>query len=625
MTAPDEIHSTDKLLELIRTPGSNAAHPEQTPFQSSRGSKGGSSLLDAFRLQKKYTIGVDIGHTYIRLAKVQRMADKSHELIDYSEIRLDRQVDLKESQILDQLKTALDAMCDDRGAYDIWSAIPSAKVETRYLRIPKLPRNQIANAVYWTFTKSVEFNQQKEILDYEILGDITEEGVQKTEIMAFKTPSKDVSELKQAFEKIGYPLTGISIAPFAIQNLFRGGIVLQEHQDICCLFVGRDWSRIAIYQRGNLVLSRGIKAGMRSMVEAIDIALHGQDQWNENNAMPLAMEGETAQRRSTTVDPQTQKMFFDFIGLQDKKNAAGAEQPSIDPSRVFQMVQPAMERLIRQVERTFAHYVLKFQREGVRHIYLSGSITGNKSLVSYISRQLDLPVEVMNPFTPGSPFVRPVNIPDSEADRESFVPAIGLALSDNRMTPNTLFTHIDKDRAEDVRKINMRVLTGCMICLLVLIALFSWQERRLDDKRTTVETLNEKLLTFNPPAEKEILLALYAKTKNKQKTFLDIVQRYEPVAVISEISHITPSNVRLISVNFRRLPSEDAKSTTDTRRIRIEGIVFGTANGLESSLTGYMLTLKNSPMFVKPSIKEKSLEYYSDQEVLHFVAELSVL
>jgi type IV pilus assembly protein PilM len=624
LTAPDEIRSTEKLLALIRNPNPQVAGLEPAPNEKPSVAVERPRLIQSMGSPKKHTVGVDIGHTYIKMAKTVRLSDKSYELLDYLDIALNTQVSFKDPKLLEQLKAGLDQICGDGPNCDIWSAIPSAKVETRSLRIPKLPRKQIPNAIYWTFTKKVAFNEKEEILDYETLGEFVEGGAKKIEVMAFKTPKTEVTDLKSVFDQVGYPLKGISIVPFAVQNLFRTDIITQEEQDVCCLFIGRDWSRIAIYSNGNLVLSRGIKAGMRSMVEAINMAMLHQDGWAApEDSRPERDNGPTSQR-VLAIQPAAQRIFFDFIGAPQAKGIENKEAAAYDPTQVFQMLLPAMERLLRQVERTFEHYAQNFHREGVRRIYLSGQITANATLVNYIGRQLDLPVEVMNPFTPGTPFVRPINIPKTQDERESFVPAIGLALSNNTRTPNVLFTHQDRDRQEDVRRINLRILTGCMLCLIAFIGLFSWQERHLDAKREQIDKLNQKLMAINPPAEKEILLALYSQNSKKRQAYHEIAQRYAPVAVLKELSQITPANIRLINVEAAFSQGKTTK-TPEAGGIFIEGIVFGEKSGNENVLTSYLLSLKNSPVFGKPSVQNKRVEYYNAQEVLRFRAKLELI
>ena len=616
-----DIHSTERLLDLIRS-DSSAEAPTRPGIESDKSSKQKlSNLISPVSFRKRITIGVDIGHTYIKFAKISQ-ADKSTEILDFLDVPVNQQINVSDPNFQQLLKSTLDQFCGEHQNPVIWSAIQSARVETRCIRIPKVPRKQVANAIYWTFTKKIEFDKAEELLDFEILGDITEDGVKKTEVMAFKAPKKEISEIKEAFQTIGYPLKGITIVPFAIQNLFRSRIITHSEEDTCCLFIGRDWSRIAIFSNQNLVLSRGIKAGMHSMVEAINIAIQNQKKWNGQPPANESGQISGANHTPDLIDPESQRLFFDFVGITGSKTDPSDRSDKPDSTQIFQMILPAMERLVRQVERTFEHYALNFNSEGVRKIFISGIVTANPMIVDYIGKQLDLPIAAMNPFPADSAFVQRIRIPENVQEREGFVPSIGLGLANNAVTPNFFQTREDREQTETIRRNNMRILTTCMIVLMVLIGIFTWQENRLDEKRDRIDELNNRLLTYNPPAEKDLLLALYAKTKNKRQTIHQIVYRYTPAAIVTELSDITPANIRLMSINA--VLSGDQTLPDASRIVAIEGIIFGDPDRFESTLTGYLLNLKNSPVFNKPSVRSKQIEYYQNQQVLRFSANLDI-
>ena len=615
MASRKEINSTEKLLNVIRS--DNTASTALQPGGPSVADSGSDSILRTFKGYKKITVGVDIGHTYIKLAKVGRRADKTYELLDYTTVRPGGNISLDDPAFLDLLKTQLKQFCAEKSSVDIWGAIPSAKVETRCLRIPKLPRKQIANAVFWTFTKTVEFNEKEELLDYEILGEISEQGVKKIEVLTYKVPKKEVADLKKVFDSIGYPLKGISIAPFAIQNLLRAKLIEQQDQDICSLFVGRNWSRIAIYSKGNLVLSRGIKAGMQSMVDNIQQAIDDGFQGDEIDSPPVP----------TPQDlPDSKSLLTDFIYSYQRLGNEPSQTPQIPPASIFRMLQPAIERLIRQVERTFEHYTQIFRGEGVRQVFLSGQICANPMVVQYIGSQLELPIEVLNPFSNETGFSQKVKVPDTQEERESYAPAIGLAVANNSRTPNILYTHKDKDQAESVSKINMQILTGCLICLILLIGVFTWQERRLDEKQMQVEKLKQKLSVYQPPADKKLITDMYAKVAQKQDHIRKAIIRYRPVAVINELANITPVNIRLISMDLKFQQNQKKKPTKndDPNIMIIEGLIFDTGENFEPALNNFLLSLKNSTLFSRPSIENRQEQYYNQQKVQRFTAKLEI-
>ena len=94
-------------------------------------------------------------------------------------------------------------------------------METRYLRVPKVPEKQLANTVFWSYQKHSSFDEKNTIFDFFVLGDAEDGGAKKIAVMAYIAPRKGVEDLRDLFARAGFSLTGISIIPFAIQTLLR--------------------------------------------------------------------------------------------------------------------------------------------------------------------------------------------------------------------------------------------------------------------------------------------------------------------------------------------------------------------------------------------------------------------
>jgi len=276
--------------------------------------------------------------------------------------------------------------------------------------------------------------------------------------MAYSAPKQEVDELVDIFSKSGYPLTGISIVPFALQNLFRTQW-LKDGKNVCSLFVGADWSRIAVFSNGSLVLSRGIKAGIKSMVEAIreEIGINRSEQ-----SLPPADGDHTPvfenYNENYDSDPAL-KMLTGFIN--DTLPSTGEEEAlNVNSEKLFGTIQPALDRVIRQVERTLRHYTLNFGDVGVGKVYISGQISSNRHVVNYIGEQLGISVEPIDPFASEAFLSDGLSIPKSESERGAFVPAVGMALSSNSFTPNFIFTYKEKEKVT----LNIRIKRMVLPC-----------------------------------------------------------------------------------------------------------------------------------------------------------------
>ena len=116
---------------------------------------------------------------------------------------------------------------------------------------------------------------------------------------------------------------------------------------------------------------------------------------------------------------------------------------------IFEMIQPALERLSRQVERTFEHYATMMPGERIVRIFVSGAMNVYQPIVDYVGSQLGISSAVLDPLSEQESAACPdVDDTDCISERIAFGPALGLALSDNDHTPNLMFTYKDKERAD---------------------------------------------------------------------------------------------------------------------------------------------------------------------------------
>ncbi len=632
MTKFDEISSTEKLLDLIRgksVKGSGLPVLSPSPYYTG-GMK--ASFLKAFTLKKKIVVGVDISSQDLRLVKIGQFGEQAGELLNYSHTPFDPSINKSNPRFLPLLKSALTTICDTSKQYEIWSTISSANVETRYLRIPKVSKKQISNAVYWTYKKDISFNEQNEVFDYDVLGDIIEDGIAKIEVMAYSAPKREIDELSSIFSQSGYPLTGISMVPFALQNLFRTRWI-EDGNNVCSLFVGSDWSRIAIFSKGNLVLSRDIKAGIKSMLEAIREEIGRNQPELSEQSRPLDSSDETAllENFDENYNGDMDKAHELLFGLIDNTLPLSEKLKVLDSNseNVFRMILPALDRVTRQIERTIRHYYLNFGDEHVRKIYVSGQISPNRSIVNYISDQLNLATENIDPFVPGSYSSGDFSAPESESERWSFVPAFGLALSNNTHTPNFIFTYKDKEKFALKMLVKRLVFGGCLLLIMITIGFSIWQSTVLDRKKAGIAQLQQQMEQYNPVVDQNLIISMVAKTKRNIDTAEAFVAKYLMMAVISEITEITPSEIRLASITADLSGPKGYSSLKESqgqkKLLKIEGIILGDRLTFEASLAGYLVKLKNSPMFSRATINKKDYVLFEGQEVLRYTAQLELI
>jgi Tfp pilus assembly PilM family ATPase len=501
---------------------------------------------------------------------------------------------------------------------NLWINMSAARVNVRHITIPKVPKKQIENAVYWTIKKETPFDEKDTVFDFEIQGDLNDQGVSKWLTMVYTASKEDIEDKKRLFTRMGLPLAGISITPFAIQNIFKTGWIPSAVEGtIASLFIGNNFSRIDIYSKGKLIMTRGIKAGVNSMVESLTERLSGTRQEKSGagrKRIPLSVE--QVRKILFSLSPDSPQLSGEDIGIE------------LNDEDKFEAITPALERIVRQTERTFEHLRTNLKYDKVDKIYISSAMNISRLIVEYIGEQLDMQSDLLDPLHLKMPHTSMGDI--SMSDRLAFTPALGLAISDNAYTPNMIFRFKEKEKAALIGKANRIILAVFIALIFISSGIFFIQIQESRHKKETIAGLEKQLAQHTPRIDQNEVSRIVAHYRNGFQMAKEYSDRYLGLAIISEISSLTPPNVRLLSLktNLGAPPTgkEPAKETknAEVKNVILEGVIIGDRRTLESSLAGYIMKLEASPMFHRISIKKNSIEPFKKNEALHFIIDLKI-
>ena len=257
MAGIKDINSTEKLLNVIRGKDKDNESFASTgktlpPLPKNKPAKKTNLTLPKLFLNKKhYTVGVDIGEEFIALGKTINSPDGRPVLIDQKIIKYSHLTSEGSIKFKALLKSNLIPFCGSIDDCNIWTTISSHDVNVNHIKIPRVPKKQLENVIYWTAKKENQFNEKEFIFDFEMQGEIVDQGIPKYSVMVYTVPKVEVDKIKTLFKEMGITLTGITIAPFAIQNIFRTKWLNVGEGTFASLFIGNDYSRIDIYNKRN--------------------------------------------------------------------------------------------------------------------------------------------------------------------------------------------------------------------------------------------------------------------------------------------------------------------------------------------------------------------------------------
>jgi len=597
----DEISSTEKLLDIIRHGTDDPPGGSGTPVVAADDEPPPAPKTLFSFSKNKITAGLIFARKSVNVLVLDQEAENQWKLVNFASVEDKPGVDRGSIEFKRHLRSSLIHLIGGQHKeVDIWAAVPSDRVEMRHLAIPKVPDDQVANAVFWNFSKLVQINERDFIFDYSILDEIEEDKKKKLRVAAYAAPKKDIGELKSLLSETGFSPKGISIIPFAVQNMFRTGFIDTPTSHICTLFIGREWSRIDIFAEGDLVLSRVVKTGINSIVEEI--------------------------RSGFSMDlDDAEATFNHLIGNTRRPGESGEANRDTREEKIFDAVMPVLERLVRQVDRTIGHFSLTFGSEGITDVFLSGKVTGNIKLTERIESLMPYSIQPVDPFSSDKLATGDIRIPESAFEKDLFLPAMGLALSGNTRTPNFLFTFRDKNTLASITKINRTVFAIFILIIILLSGLFYWQEVRALKKKNTIRILREELASYSPQVDLDLLRNITAKTISNQHRETRVAGRYFQLAMFKELSELVPDNIDLLSVKAD-FGTGHKGNKKKKKMILIEGIVDDLPSERETTLAIFMIKLNESPIFGNQSeMMTKRIEQFQGKEVLRFSTRMELI
>lgn len=611
MPKQNDISSTERLLNVIR----NTDPVKETPVFSSPTSK--RSFIPPVRKmfsKSALSVGVDISGDCIRLVKAEHHFNKKPSVLDFRSVPLDSDVTDDKNRMADLLRSQLAPFCSATPPPAIWTSLPQEETDIRCLRIPRVPAGKLENVVYWTYQKEAPFDKDKTILDFRVLGDVIDNGVVKTEVLVCATPGSSVENLKAMFNAAGHEPAGVIAPSFTIQNYFKTDWLEKKETLTCSLLIDFKWSRIDIFRPdGELIVSRGIKAGISSMIESIKSetsraagALSTPDGLDE--------EGQVLDLPAFETNEADQALE---ILNTDPPASLPAVSGMVKEEDVFEMVLPALERLIRQVERTLEHVSLRFSDGPIGNMLVSGPITAYPRLVKHVGTQLGLPLTTVDPFAHSADGLE---VPETAGGRAEYVSSAGLALSGRDHTPNFLLTHREAGEKRRKTRFKQAVLAIFLLGIVTLWGVHLVLQGQLRDLETRISRLIAVDSSDTVVNDREALLALAARTNSDNQVRKTYAAKCFPAAMIGEVTTLAPDRIRFVSIEGSGpAGSEDAGSAAS---VFMDAMVFGPGRSVETILAQYLLTLKRSPLFSQVILKKKTFEQLNSQDVLRFTLEL---
>ena len=469
--------------------------------------------ISKFLAKKDRVIGLDMGSCSIKLAELTCQQGK----LVLSKLKLqkiDSHKDKQEGQ-LDALKSLFRDINTKEAKINV--VINCSQSCTKISVIPFMPKSEILQALKWEMRNFISFSIEKAVLDYKILQEIAEGGIKKLKVAVACCPQETVDRYLDLLSLAHIEPSLFTQHGFALKNVISG-LYPKENKAVALLDIGYTFSELVIFQDRELVFSRKLPVA-------------GQDFTQE---MTQALVSDHGKTELTLEEAESIKKKYGIPGSDDSKILEG----KIASAQLISLLRPNLEKLVTEIERSFAFYREKEQGAVVELLLLLGGGSNLKNLTKNLNERLGIPVQLGNPLV-AFPSSEPSILNDEPEIAHSFASALGTALA-SPGDINLLPIEIKQQTKLLIKRSSIKALVTAVVVILILV--YTGMRIRLGiyDKRVAVAEL--ELRALSPQIEELPKQAFLGSILNQRVYWSD---------ALKEISNFIPEPVYLTEMNAK--------------------------------------------------------------------------
>lgn len=324
-------------------------------------------IPSGFFSKEKYSIGLDIGASSIKLAQFKQ-EEGSFYLIKVKIIDLEK--DKEPARILKELFSGPEAKNSQ-----IVTLLDSPYSMIKRAVVPMMPDAELKEAVSLEARNYFPFSIEDSLVDFEITGDIFENGVKKKEILVGVCPHQVIAEHVRLFNELNLKPRVIISAALAMFNLLKFK-KFKENLSVAAIDIGKSLSDLIIIRDGQFCFNRKVPVSGDDFTRALTSALSA------------------ASGKIELSCAEAEKIKKEY-GIPREINSELVEN-KISHAQLHSLLMAPLEKLANEIGRSFDFYREETRGAKVDKLILFGGSALLKGLDTFLAKELAIEVEVYN-------------------------------------------------------------------------------------------------------------------------------------------------------------------------------------------------------------------------------------
>lgn len=332
------------------------ASPSQTPVEQPPTGQQQPKIRRSWHLPypsfRKNLLGVDIGSSSIKIVKLRQTGGMCH-LVRAAYAPLLFGADTK------TVAATLKALLKEQGiAKSLAASTIAAKSLTfSHITLPKMPEEDLREAVRWEVKKGLDFGDNA-VIDFTVNDESTEGGKTTLSILAFAVRKDEIYGHVELLKEASLIPGAIDVCPMSLLSAFDYNYGWEKNKKYAVIDMGASKATLAILSNGSLRFTRSIPLAGNDITKTIQDA----DNLDFNTA-------------------EQQKIRY-------------ASDPNNAPASIVNAVATFTDRLSTELRRSFNYYQAQLREGLVDQILLSGGCAAIKEISESIENNLGIPASV---------------------------------------------------------------------------------------------------------------------------------------------------------------------------------------------------------------------------------------
>lgn len=250
----------------------------------------------------------------------------------------------------------------------IVTGVEGESVAVRLIKVPPMKENELREAIRWEAEEHLPYPVEDIVLGYQVLKNgMSDSQSKELSVLLVGVKKENVDEHLRLFNQIGIYPAIVDVNSLALYNVAESIKMTDKAEGCALLNIGHYTTNLLVLSRGFPFLIRDIKFGgdniTRSLIKSLGV----------NYA-------------------QAERIKKDF------SITGGGLKVDIKEEEVDRLIKEALADLVKEMVHSFEYFTSTREGVPVQRVILSGGSCLIKNIDDFLSQQLGIPVERMNPF-----------------------------------------------------------------------------------------------------------------------------------------------------------------------------------------------------------------------------------